>query len=107
MPLQPAASKYLHFSIRTPLCQVSLWPLNSTSTSMVSSGPTSHAKTFLVILAFSSALHCRHPGALRQLQHAVYKCRLCVTHVQHPAAGPQQEDVAMLRVCHTGAAAGR
>ena len=63
MPLQPAASKYLHFSMRTPLCQVCLWPLNSTSTSMVSSGPTSHAKTFFVILAFSSALHCRHPGA--------------------------------------------
>ena len=58
MPLQPLCSRYLHFLICTPLLHVCFCPLNSTSASWTSKGPTSQAKNFCVIAAFSSAVHC-------------------------------------------------
>ena len=102
MPLQPAASRYLHFSMRTPLCQVSLRPLNSTSTSIVSSGPTSHAKTFFVILAFSSALHCSHPGRTSACFSA--QCTGAGGAPPIPSSLAGARDVAMLLVSRAGAA---
>ena len=58
MPTQPDCSRYLHFLIWTPLRQIFCCPSNSTSTSFVSRGPTSHLKKMAVIDAFVSADHC-------------------------------------------------
>ena len=58
MPTQPDCSKYRHFLICTPLRQILVWPSNSTSTSLVSRGPTSHLKNMAVMDAFVSADHC-------------------------------------------------
>ena len=59
MPMQPEASKYRHFLIRTLLFHFWTSPLNSTSDSCSSMGPTSQANPSVVIQALRFADVCR------------------------------------------------